>query len=64
MVSVDMVDSSNSETDIQDGEGFVYVPKIFTNPNYALTKGYGLEVISKIFIGEYCEECATRYDTC
>ena len=37
MVSVDMVDFTNSETDIQDGEGFAYAPKIYTNPNYAIT---------------------------
>ena len=65
MVNIDTaIESSNSETDIQDGEGFVYTPKIFTNPNYALTEGSELEVIHKYFIGEYCEECAKRYNRC
>ena len=36
-VNVDTVDSTNSETDIQDGEGFANAPKIFTNPSYATT---------------------------
>ena len=27
-------DSNNSETDIQDGEGFACAPKVFTNPEY------------------------------
>ena len=65
MVNIDTpVDSSNPETNIQDGEGFAYAPKIFTNPNYALTLGNELEVINKNFIGEYCEGCATRYNRC
>ena len=29
--------TSNSETDIQTGKGFVYPPKIFTNPEFAKT---------------------------
>ena len=65
MVYVDTaIDSSTSETDIQDGEGFVYAPKIFTSPNYALTEGSELEVIHKNFIGEYYEECAKRCERC
>ena len=65
MVNIDTsIDSSNSETDTQDGEGFAYAPKIFTNPNYALTEVSELEVIHKNFIGEYCEECAKRYHRC
>ena len=32
MVKIDTpVDSTNSKTDIQDGEGFAYAPKVFTN---------------------------------
>ena len=31
------MDSTNLETDVQDGEGFAYVPKIFINPSYATT---------------------------
>ena len=29
--------STNSETDIQDGEGFSYPPKVFTDPELAKT---------------------------
>ena len=32
---IDTVDSTNSETDIQDGEGFAYTPKICTNTEFA-----------------------------
>ena len=70
MVSVDMVDFTNSETDIQDGEGFAYAPKIYTNPNYAITvpltesEDNELELVPKNFIVEYCDECAKRYNKC
>ena len=70
MDSVDIVDSTNSETNIQEGEGFAYAPKVFTNPNYAITvpltetEGSELEIMHKNFIGEYCEECAKRYKRC
>ena len=70
MVSVDMVDSTNSETDIQNREGFAYAPKIYTNPNYAVTvpltefEDNELELVPKNFIGEYCGECAKRYNRC
>ena len=69
-VNVDTVDSTNSETDIQDGGGFAYAPKIFTNPNYAATvpltesENSEVELTSKNFIGEYCGECAKRYNRC
>ena len=70
MVSVNTVDSTNSEMDIQDREGFAYAPKIFTNPNYAVTvpltesEDNEVELVSKNFIGEYCGECARRYNRC
>ena len=57
---IDIVDSTNPETDIQDGEGFVYAPKVFTNPNYAPTipltesENSEVELTNKDFIGEYC----------
>ena len=69
-VYVDTVDSTNSETDIQDGEGFAYAQKIFTNPNYATTipltesKNSEVELTNKTFIGEYCGECVKRHDRC
>ena len=31
------VDSTNSETDLPNGEGFGYAPKVFTNPEYVAT---------------------------
>ena len=68
LVNVDTpVDSTNSETDIQDGEGFAYAPKVFTNPDYAITLpqtetgSSELEVIHNKFIGEYCENCANKH---
>ena len=69
-VSVDTVDTTNSETNIQDGEGFAYAPTIFTNPNYAATipltesKSSKVELTNTNFIGEYCGECVKRYDRC
>ena len=58
------------ETDIQDGEGFAYAPKIFTNPNYDTTKplteskSSEVKVTNKNFIGEYCGGCVKRYNRC
>ena len=69
-VNVDTVDSTNAETDFQDGEGFVCAPKIFTKPNYAATipltesENSEVELTNKNFIGEYCGECVKRYDRC
>ena len=66
MVSVDTVDFTNSEMDIQDGEGFAYAPKIYTYPNYAITvpltesEDNELELVPKNFIGEYCGECEKK----
>ena len=63
-VSVDTLDSTISETDIQDGEGFAYSPKIFTNPKFPLTEGDEIEVVNKKIIGEHCEECLKKFDRC
>ena len=46
MVSVGTVDSTNSETEIQDGEGFAYTPKIFTSPNFPPTEGDEIDVVN------------------
>ena len=68
--TVDTVDSTNSETDIQDREGFAYVPKIFPNPNYATTipltesEGNEVKLTNKNFVGEYCSECVKKYNRC
>ena len=65
-----MVDSTNLETELQDAKGFVYAPKLFTNPNYAVTEPLTesedneIELVNKNFIGEYCGECVKRYDRC
>ena len=70
MVSVETVDTTNSEMDIQDGEGLAYAPTIFTNHNYATTipltesENSEVELTNKNFIGEYCSECVKRYDRC
>ena len=59
----EVVDSTNSETDI-------HAPNIFTNPNYAATisltesKNSKAELTNNKFIGKYCGECAKRYDRC
>ena len=59
----EVIDSTNLETDIQDGEGFAYAPKIFTNPDYAATiplvesEKSEVELTNKNFIGEYLGEC-------
>ena len=70
VVNVDTVDSTNSETDIQDREGFAYAPKLFTNPSYAVTvpltesEDNEVELVKNNFIGEYLGECVKRYDRC
>ena len=69
-VHVDTVDSTNLETDIQDGEGFAYAPKIFTNTNYATTisltesENSQVEVTNNNFIGECYGEYVKRYNRC
>ena len=62
--------TTSSETDIQDGEGFSYPSKIFTNPEFAKTilltesDDDEIEVINPNFIGEYCSKCAKKYNRC
>ena len=62
--------TTSSETDIQNGEGFSYPPKIFTNPEFAKTipltelDNYEIEVVNPNFIGEYHNECAKKYKRC
>ena len=56
--------------DIQDGEGFSYAPKSFTNPEFAATipltesEDNQVQLTNKNFIGEYCSECMKNYDRC
>ena len=69
-VEIETVDSTNSEMDIQDGEGFSYAPKIFTNPEFAATipltklEDNQVELTNRNFTGEYCSECMKNYDRC
>ena len=69
-VEVETVDSTNSEMDIQDGEGFSYAPKIFTNPEFVTTipltesEDNQVELTNKTFIGEYCSKCVKKYNRC
>ena len=62
--------TTSSETDIQDGEGFSYPAKIFTNPEFAKTilltelDDGEIEVIIPNFIGEACSKCAKKYERC
>ena len=72
--------STNSETDIQDGEGFSYPPKVFTDPELANTisltnsddndvneidiTNSNVEVTNPNFIEEYCGECVKKYNRC
>ena len=62
--------TTSSETDIQDGESVFYPPKIFTNPWFAKTipltesDDDEIEAINPNFIGEYCSECAKKYNRC
>ena len=55
--------TSNSETDIQIGKGFVYPPELCTNPEFAKTitltdmKNDKAEITNPNFIGEFCKDC-------
>ena len=60
---------SNSETDIQNGNGFSYPPEIFTNPDFANTipltdTDNDVDVTNPNFIGEFCKECVKNYNRC
>ena len=70
-VNIDIpVDSTRSETDIPEGEGFAYAPKLFMDPDFMATvpqtetEDSDLEVVQSNFIGEYCEKCVTNYNRC
>ena len=59
-----MVDNSTcSEMDIPNGEGFVYAPKIYTDSKFAATllqiktECNETKTAQKDFIGEYCAMC-------
>ena len=62
--------TTSSETDIQDGEGFPYLPKVITNPEFAkiipLTESEDneIEIVNPNFIEEYCGECLKKYNRC
>ena len=62
------VDSTSSETDIPDGEGFAFAPKVFTDPNFVATVPQteieGSNPVQGNFIGKYCEKCANKYNRC
>ena len=55
---------------LRNGEGFSYPPEILTNSEFAkivpLTESDDneVEVVNPNFIGEYCSECAKKYDRC
>ena len=58
------------ETNIPNGEGFCYTPKVFTDPNVAATlsptetEHSAPEGPQKNFIGEYCAVCIKKYERC
>ena len=64
------VDSTSSETDIPDGEGFAYAPKVFMDPDFMATvpqtemEGNNLEILQSNYIGEHCEKCVNKYNRC
>ena len=70
-VDIDVqADSTSPETDIPDGEGFAYAPKLFTDPDSAATipqtetDGNDPKVIQNTFISEYCKRCVTKHNRC
>ena len=62
------VDSTSSKTDILDGEGFAFAPKVFTNQNIVATvpqtEEEGTGPVQGNFIGNYCKKCANKYNRC
>ena len=62
--------TSNSETDIQAGKGFLYPPEIYTNLKFAKTitltdaDNDDVEITNPNFIGEFCKECVKKYNRC
>ena len=66
-----MVDNStSSETDIPNGEGLSYSPKVYTDPKYAATLPQtetncsASEAAQKNFVGEYCAKCIRKHNRC
>ena len=62
--------TTSSETDIPNGEGFGYAPKAYTDPNHAATLSpteteySASKATQKIFIWEYCAICIKKYERC
>ena len=62
--------STDSETDIPNGEGFGYPPQFFTDPNFAATlpqmqtEPSDPEGPQGKFIGDYCTICIKKYERC
>ena len=62
--------TSNSETDIQTGKGFMYPPELYTNPEFAKTitltdtDNDDEEITNPNSIGEFCKECVKKYNRC
>ena len=71
-VSKDTVvdNSTSSGTDIPNGEGFGYAPKIYTDPKFAATlpqiktECSESETAQNNFIGEYCTKCIKKHNRC
>ena len=63
-----MDNTSSSETDIPNCEGFGYASKVYTDPKYAAilspteTKCSASEAAQKNFIEEYCEKCIKKHE--
>ena len=62
--------STSSETDILNGEGFGYAPEIYMDPKFVAslpqieTKFSESEVAQKTFIREYCATCVKKHNRC
>ena len=62
--------TTSLETDIQNGKGFSYPPEILTNLEFAKTipltesDDNEIEVVNPNFLGEFCRDCAKKYDRC
>ena len=69
VVNIDnLIDSTSSKTDILDGEGFVFVPKVLMHPNFVATvhqtEAECTDPVQGNFMGEYCEKCANKHNRC
>ena len=59
--------TTNSKTDIPNGEWFGYPPRVFTDPEYANTlplteNDSEPEVTQSDFIGDYCDKCINKHN--